>query len=216
MAAWTSIFMKDMKAELRQPQFILGVLFFQFCLLFLFFLFQESTLPPSWWGNLFWINLLIAAMTLVLKNFNAETSGQYSYYYQLTDATTIYLSKAFYNFILLSIAAVLNFLLFYLFFDPMKFDLWKILVLVVLGVMGMSLSLTLIAFIAGFGQNASLLINILVLPIIIPLFLLLIRSTILGAQGLYFTWSGDVALIGGIILLTLGLGLGLFPYLWRR
>ena len=200
MKPWLTLIVKDLKAELRQPQFILGVVFFQFCLLFLFFLFQDGVLPPSWWGNLFWVNLLIAAMTLVLKNFSAEATSQFSYYFQLTDATTIYLAKAFYNFILLSFAALVNYILFWLFFETMNFDGLKISLLIISGVIGLSLSLTLIAFIAGFGQNASLLINILVLPIIIPLFLLLIRSTILG----------------GMILLMLGLGLGLFPYLWRR
>ena len=173
-------------------------------------------MPATWWGNLFWINLLIAAMSLVLKNFTSESSNQFAYFYQLTNATTIYLSKALYNFTVLLVAALINYLLFFLLFESKSFDLPRMGLLIIGGTAGLSLALTLVAFIAGFGQNAAVLINILVLPIIIPLFLLLIRSTIAACDGFYINWRGDMALIAGINVLMLALGIGLFPYLWRR
>ncbi len=216
MSQWLTLIKKDLKAELRRPQYILGIVFFQFCLLFLFFLFQENDLSPGWWGNLFWVNLLIAAMSLILKNFTAESSNQFPYFFQLTDALTIYLAKAVYNLFLLLFAALINYILFQLLFEPKSVDAIKFIALVLSGTLGLSLSLTLVAFIAGFGENSAVLINILVLPIVIPLFLLLIRSTTMAVQGLYFTWSGDMALIVGIDILMMAMGLGLFPYLWRR
>jgi heme exporter protein B len=216
MAPWFTLYKKDLTAELRRPQFLLGVVFFQFCLLFLFFLFQDSNLNAMWWGNLFWVNLLIAAMSLVLKNFSSESTDQYAYYFQISDALTIYLSKTLYNFTLLLVVAIINFILFQLLFEPKTIDFIKFSILVLSGIVGLSLSLTLVAFIAGFGQNASVLINILVLPIIIPILLLLIRSTSSGVAGFYTSWSGDISIILGIDILMLAMGIGLFPYLWRR
>jgi len=210
------LYQKDLSEELRRPQFILGIIFFQFCLLFLFFLFQHEALDSRWWGNLFWVNLLIAAMSLVLKNFSNESSRQFIYYYQLTDALTIYLSKVVYNLTLLVVVALINFILFQVLFEPVALDMIRFGLLVLAGVLGLSLSLTLVAFMAGFAQNASVMINILVLPIIIPIFLLLIRSTIAAVDGYYLNWQGDLTLILGIDILMFAMGIGLFPYLWRR
>ncbi len=211
-----SLIRKDIKSELRRPQFVLGVIFFQFCLLFLFFLFQDGDLDSRWWANLFWVNLLIAAMSLVLKNFSQESADEYAYYYQLTDPITIYIAKASYNLMLLLFAAAINFILFQLLFEPKSVNHPRFMVLLFTGVLGMSLSLTLVAFMAGFARNASVMIYILVLPIIIPMFLLLIRSTMDAVDDIYINWLGDLTLVIGIDVLMLAAGIGLFPYLWRR
>lgn len=216
MSRWTALYQKDLRGELRQPQFVLGVVFFQFCLLFLFFLFQDGNLPNSWWANLFWVNALIAAMSLVLKNFAGESANQYAYYYQLTDPVTLYVSKVLYNFSLLAFATAVNLILFTLLFDTAIPWNWRFLLMLVVGVLAMSLSLTFVAFIAGFGRHASLLVNILVIPVIIPLFLVLIRSTAASLGGFYLNWSGDMSIAIGIAVLMAAMGLGLFPYLWKR
>lgn len=211
-----ALFAKDLRSELRQPQYLLGVVFFQFCLLFLFFLFQDSELSPVWWANLFWVNLLIAAMSLVLKNFSSESSDHFIYYYQVTDPVTLYVAKGLYNLLLLSIASVINLIMFQLLFEPVDVDLIRFTGMIMAGVFGLSGALTLVAFISGFSQNASVLINILVIPIIIPILLLLIRSTSFSLVDDYTNYSGDLTLILGIDILILAMALGLFPYLWRR
>lgn len=216
MASWTALYKKDLRGELRQPQFLLGVIFFQFCLLFLFFLFQDGKLTNSWWANLFWVNVLISAMSLVLKNFADESSSQYPYYYQLTDALTLYLAKVVYNLSLLTFATLINLLLFALLFQTAVPMTWRFFVVLGVGVLAMSLSLTFVAFIAGYGRHASLLVNILVIPIIIPLFLVLIRSTAASLGGFYLNWQGDMSIALGIAVLMAAMGLGLFPYLWKR
>lgn len=211
-----SLLLKDIMTELRYPQFLVGVLFFQFLLVLIFYMFQEGALDMRWWSNLFWVNVLIASISLTLKNFMAESRLAYAYYYQLTDPLTIFISKAIYNWVLICLVCLMNLALFSSFFDPNPQSVGTIILITLIGSLGISAAMTMVSFIASFGQHAGMLINVLVIPILIPLMLISIAITRDVGMGVRQDWLGDLRVLLGVVMLIMAMTIALFPYLWRK
>ena len=55
--------------------------------------FKESPGYPIVWNVLFWIIMLFAAVNAIAKSFMTENKGRMLYYYSITDARAIILSK---------------------------------------------------------------------------------------------------------------------------
>ena len=86
-----------------------------------------------------------------------------------------------------------------------------------LGIIGLSVMLTLISGIAHEAGNNPSLIAILGLPIVLPLLLLCIRLTKLILDGLDVGVWGDYAWsLFGLTAAIIALACLLFPYLWRE
>jgi len=94
---------------------------------------------------------------------------------------------------------------------------WNLFLLIVLlGSIGFSTSLTLISSISAQTQNSSMLMAILSFPVILPLVLLLIDASKNAIDGLAWSVSKDeLLLLVGMDLILAALAYILFPFLWR-
>ena len=95
-------------------------------------------------------------------------------------------------------------------------NLGMYLVGIVLGAVGFSATLTMVAGIASKAENTSTLMAILSFPIILPMVLMLIRLSKNAMDGLEWNTSYDEILtLLGIDAIVIALSYLLFPFLWR-
>ncbi len=210
---------KDLRLELRNQNTINTMVLFMVATIFLCyvsFMLKVDVLEQVTWNTLFWIILLFSAVNSATNSFTKENSGRHLYYYQLASPSSIILAKIIFNFILLLFLSLLGFFLYLLFLGNHVQDYRVYFISILLGSLGFSSSLTLISGIASKTNNASGIMAVLSLPILLPLISMLIRLSKNAMDGLEFSASYDEILtIFGIDLIVISLSYMLFPYLWK-
>ena len=147
----------------------------------------------------------------------AENRGRLLYYYTLTNASAVIISKTIYNVLLLLVLSLINLLFYSIFIGNIVQDMPMFIIGMLLGCMGFASIMTLISSIASKAGGNSTLMAILSFPILIPLLITIIRFTKNAMDGL--DWSVNYKLLIILIalnLLTMALSYLLFPYLWRE
>lgn len=207
---------KEVKLEWRQRHALSGILLYVLSTVFIVFIsFQQ--ISPQLWNVLFWIIMLFASINAVVKSFVQESGNRQLYYYQLANPLAILLSKTLYNILLLLLLGGLNAAALLLVAGNPLTDPGLFVLAVVLGSIGLSVTFTFIAAIAAKTSNSSTMMTILGFPVIIPVLLVLVN---LSAHSIGLLQGSmirdDIIMLAGIDLLLLGLGLVLFPMLWRE
>ena len=207
---------KEVKLEWRQRHALSGILLYVLSTVFIVFIsFQQ--ISPQLWNVLFWIIMLFASINAVVKSFVQESGNRQLYYYQLANPLAILLSKTLYNILLLLLLGGLNAAALLLVAGNPLEDPGLFVLAVVLGSIGFSVTFTFIAAIAAKTSNSSTMMTILGFPVIIPVLLVLVN---LSAHSIGLLQGSmirdDIIMLAGIDLLLLGLGLVLFPMLWRE
>lgn len=219
MSLWSEIWFlmgKEIKLEWRQRHALSGILLYVLSTVFIVFIsFQQ--ISPQLWNVLFWIIMLFASINAVVKSFVQESGNRQLYYYQVANPVAILLSKTLYNILLLLLLGGLNAAALLLVAgNPME-DPSLFALAVVLGSVGFSVTFTFIAAIAAKTSNSSTMMTILGFPVIIPVLLVLVNLSAHAIGLLQGSMIGDdIIMLAGIDLLLLGLGLVLFPMLWRE
>ena len=219
MSLWSEIWFllgKEVKLEWRQRHALSGILLYVLSTVFIVFIsFQQ--ISPQLWNVLFWIIMLFASINAVVKSFVQESGNRQLYYYQLANPVAILLSKTLYNILLLLLLGGLNAAALLLVAGNPLVDPGLFVLAVVLGSIGFSVTFTFIAAIAAKTSNSSTMMTILGFPVIIPVLLVLVN---LSAHSIGLLQGSmirdDIIMLAGIDLLLLGLGLVLFPMLWRE
>ena len=120
---------------------------------------------------------MFSALNAIVKSFSQEKKGTYLYYYSLFDPIELIIGKLIYNtlFIFLLFAAILLFMSLFLGF-PVK-DTELFFGASFLGIFGLSTILTFISLISTSDQTGSTLMSVLSIPLILPIMLLLLKTT---------------------------------------
>lgn len=183
---------------------------------YLSFRIKSNALSPPVWNTLFWIIILFTAINAISKSFSQESNHRQGYYYSLVSPEAVILSKLLYNFILMLLLAFIGFGIYILFLlNPVQ-NIPLYLLSLVLGALGFSGVLTLVAGIASKAENTGSLMALLSFPIIIPMLLMLMRLSKNAMDGLAFSVSKDeIMTLVGIDIIVIALSFILFPYLWK-
>jgi heme exporter protein B len=87
----------------------------------------------------------------------------------------------------------------------------------VLGAIGFSATLSMVAGIAAQGENTATLMAVLSFPIILPLLLMLLKVSKSAMDGLSIQENWDeIAILTSIDVIVIVLSGILFPYIWRH
>jgi heme exporter protein B len=169
------------------------------------------------WNALFWLLLLFNAIIATSKTFANETKGRMLYNYTLYHPRDLLIAKLIYNFLVLTLVSLLCYLFFALFIgNPVK-NIPVFFSNLIFSCMAFSGVLTMTSGIASKAGGGFTLISILSIPLLFPMLLLSMRSSLLACLG---NSSSDfsVYLIGLLALsvLIVSLGVLLFPYLWKE
>ncbi len=206
---------KDLLLELRRGYAIGGLLVFVLCIVFIIYL-SFGEIEGRLWITLYWIAFLFISVHTVLKGFAMEHQNRYFYYYSLLRPEYIFLAKWIYNtFVLVVLGLLMYFVLGLVAGNPID-DQGIFLLAVVFGALGISLCFTFVSAIAVKSDQSTTLMTILSFPLIVPVLLHLIRLSRASLPDSMVTDIGtSLITLGAIDLLLAGLGLILFPYLWR-
>ena len=206
---------KDLLLELRRGYALGGLTVFVLCIVFIIYL-SFGEIEGRLWITLYWIAFLFISIHTVLKGFALENNNRYLYYYSLLRPEYIFLAKWIYNTCMLVALGMLMYAILSLVAGNPIDDQRIFLLTVIAGAVGISLCFTFVSAIAVKSDQSATLMTILSFPLIIPVLLHLIR---LSRASLPDTMITDIATslitLGSIDLLLAGLGLLLFPYLWR-
>jgi heme exporter protein B len=206
---------KEITLELRQKYAISGIILYVFATVFIVYLSLRQVSPMTW-NPLFWIIILFASVNALVKSFTQENSDRSLYYYTLAHPTAIIFSKIIYNFLLLSFLSLLTYGIFSVVTGHPVQDVRLFLLILFLGSLGFSITLTFISAIAAKASNSATLLAILGFPVIIPILITLIK---LSASALKLledssNWRDIVNLLA-IDVILIALIFVLFPFLWR-
>lgn len=206
---------KDLLLELRRGYAIGGLTVFVLCIVFIIYL-SFGEIEGRLWITLYWIAFLFISVHTVLKGFALEHQNRYFYYYSLLRPEYIFLAKWIYNTFILIVLGFLMYLILGLVAGNPIGDHGIFLVAIVFGALGISLCFTFVSAIAMKSDQSATLMTILSFPLIIPVLLHLIRLSRASLPDSMITdISTSLITLGSIDLLLTGLGLMLFPYLWR-
>jgi heme exporter protein B len=206
---------KDIRLEFRNSYAISGILLYVFSTIFIVYMaFQQ--VQPNVWNALFWIIILFASVSAVVKSFVQESSARQLYYYSLIGPTAVIISKIIYNVLLLFFLSLLTWACFSVVAgNPVK-DSAQFFLALFLGSTGFSITLTFIAAISSKADNNATLMAILSFPLIIPILLTLIKLSANALRLMQDTGiQKDILILLSIDLLLLAMALVLFPFLWR-
>ncbi len=212
----THLLLKEIRLELKQRYVLNGILLYLVSTVFVTYLAFTGTITAETWNSLFWIILLFVAVNGISKSFVQENPARHLYYYTITSPEAIVLSKIIYNLLLMMILSVLALLFFALFMGNMIMNPGLFVTALILGSLGLSSVLTMIAAIASRASNNFSLMAILSFPIVLPLLMTLMKVS--GSALTTYSWSGNIALIVILLIINVAvilLAFLLFPYLWR-
>lgn len=208
---------KEISLEWKTKYSFNGLLLYVVSTIFVCYLSFKQVIDPPTWNALFWIIMLFASVNAVAKSFMTESRGRLLYFYTLTSASAVIISKTVYNVLLLLLLSVISLVFYSLFLGNLVQDLPMFIIGMLLGCMGFASIMTLISAIASKAGGNSTLMAILSFPILIPLLLTIIRFTKNAMDGL--DWSVNykfLIILIALNMLTLALSYMLFPYLWRE
>lgn len=209
------IISKDFRVEFRQKHAIAGILLFAVTVVFIVFK-SFNTFTSQEWALLLWILVLFSGINAVVKSFLQESKGTYLYYYTLLDPLEVVLSKLVYNFLLCFILFLVILGCMALFSGYPVRDNVLFFSSSILGLAGISIVYTMISALAVTGGHSGTLMSILALPLVLPVLLLLIKTTAVALGLLTDSTVGtDLLLLAGIDGVLISICLILFPIVWK-
>ncbi|MCS6820480.1 MAG: heme exporter protein CcmB [Microscillaceae bacterium] len=211
---------KEIQLEFRNPNQFYALLLYAFSsiiVIYLSFRLRGQSIAPLVWHTLFWIIILFTSFQVVIKSFAQERPERLAYYYTICNPQVFILAKMFYNAGLILSISLLSLGIYTLLFGNPTQDSKLFSLNVVLGSISLSNTLTMISGIASKTNNAGTLVAILGFPVVVPIFLMLLKISKNALDGLEWAFSYDeIAILLAINAIVISLSYILFPFLWRR
>ena len=211
---------KEIQLEWRQKYAMHGLLLYLASTVFVCYLSfkaKQQAIHPITWNTLFWIILLFIAINAIGKSFTQESSQRNLFYYTIASPEAIIFSKITYNTLVMTGISLIGIVFYsWVMGNPVgNFPLY--LLSLVLGAIGFSATLSMVAGIAAQGENTATLMAVLSFPIILPLLLMLLKVSKSAMDGLSIQENWDeIAILTSIDVIVIVLSGILFPYIWRH
>ncbi|MBC6993287.1 heme exporter protein CcmB [Neolewinella lacunae] len=218
MNTWQSIIHLlrwELKTEWRNRSALGSVLLYVVCTTVVVY-FAVREFSPMTFNALYWVVLFFGATVASGRSFLREGGRRHYYFYTLASPEALLASKLLYNILTIWLVSVITWLLLAFFagrnfvFEPGYF-----VVSLLLGGLGLGAILTFVAALAARAGGSGTLMAVLSFPLVIPLLYLLVNA---GGYAVGLT-SGEensyLLLALAIDLLSLAVGLVLFPFVWR-
>lgn len=168
------------------------------------------------WNALFWIIYLFSAISAAFLSFGFEFKQQKDFLHQLFNPLEVFVGKIIYYTVLLTIIGAMLFFTLSIFSEFPVVDIPLFFLCLFLASIGISTCLCFVAALAATAQVNTTVLSILALPLLLPIVLISVKIT---AVALGFivdsTINTDILLLVSVDGLILGLGIILFPNLWK-
>ncbi len=207
---------KDVLFEWRSLYQISGLMAFLLGVAYLIYFFVGSPILETW-NLLFWLVLLFLSFFIGSRLFEEDAIRYKSYLHQMVSPVQLFLAKVIFSFFLLTVLSVLLFSIF-LILIPVTIHSWfNWMVLFIILNFGLAVIMTFGAFLAALGQNRTILLTILTLPLSFPSFGLSysIGLKFLDGNSIKDCISNFQPMLA-IDLISLALVIILLPYTWKN
>lgn len=207
---------RDFQLEWKQKYVINGLLIYTLSTIFICYLsFKRLTDVPTW-NALLWIIILFTSVNIAAKGFSTGQRARLLYFYYLTSARSVILSRIIYNSILMLFINFFGCLIYFLLIGDLVNDKPFFLLGILIGSMGFSSLLTLLSSISGRTENITLM-AILSFPVILPFLLVLIRFSKNAVDGISHSVQNPYLIsMLAINVIVIALATILFPYVWKE
>ncbi len=211
-----SLVHKEFLLDWKEKNSIASILIYVTSTVFVCYLSFQTIIDTTTFNALLWIIILFTSVNTITKSFVQESENRLLYMYSLANPQEIIMGKLIYNSILLLLISLVTFSAYALFLGNPIVDLPGFIVALVLGSLGLSILLTVMAAIASKSSNNPALMAILSFPIIIPFLITIIALSLNFSQGVNDAQNFRYFIaIGGIMAIGITMAYILFPYLWR-
>mgnify|MGYP000288565279 FL=1 len=169
---------KEIQMEWRQKYAIHGLLLYLASTIFVCYLSfkaKQQAINHITWNTLFWLIILFMAVNAIGKSFTQESKQRNIFYYSIVSPEAVIYSKIFYNALVMIGISFVGILFYSWVMGNPVGNLPLYLISLLLGSIGFSATLTMVAGIAAQGENSATLMSVLSFPIIIPLLLILLK-----------------------------------------
>jgi len=207
---------KDFLLEWRQRHALFGVLLYVGCTVFVIYMMTGQP-EARIWNALFWIAQLFVTVNTVAKSFLQESEARNRYYFTLVRPSQYLLAKMVYSVVLMMLMVLLSLMLFNLLLGGALLRPGLYVAVACTGASSLSLLFTFLSAIAAQARQNAALMAILGFPIAIPLLMMLSRLAVSAVSPVIQEgWLSMLVLVLGMDVLIIGLGLILFPFLWKE
>jgi heme exporter protein B len=211
-----TLIQKDMLTEWRQRYALNGILLHVVASVMVVYLSVKVMNAPTW-NAIFWLILLFTSVSAVAKSFISESRGRSLYYYGLVSAQALILSRVFYNMALMFLMAIISLGVYIVVLGNPVGNMGIYALCTVLGCMGFAITFTLLSSIAAKAGHSSLLMPVLSFPVIVPLFLVLIKASKKAMDDIDISLIiPDLIILLLLNALVLSLAYVLFPFLHKE
>lgn len=211
---------KEIQMEWRQKYAMHGLILYLASTIFVCYLSfkaKQQAINPITWNTLFWLIILFIAVNAIGKSFTQESKQRNIFYYSIVSPEAVIYSKIFYNSLVMIGISFIGILFYSWVMGNPVGNLPLYLLSLLLGSIGFSATLTMVAGIAAQGENSATLMSVLSFPIIIPLLLILLKLSKSAMDGISIQENWDeMATLASLDVIVMVLSGILFPYIWRH
>ncbi len=206
---------KEFKIEYRQLISLASVLLFLISASFVCYK-TFININGLAWISLFWIIMIFAAINLIVKSYSQGYGSRKLWYYSYYQSSSVFISKLIYNFVVLTFIGLLLWMLMTLFFGSFIKDVSLYSQGFFFGILGLNGLMSFTASLITHSENNAVLMSVLALPLTLPIVLLAVKIHAVSFGLIQDTSVGaDVLQLFAIGLLIMGMGILLFPNVWR-
>lgn len=131
---------------------------------------------PKIWNGIFWIIILFGSLNSASQIFK-ESNGQVAFLHQLFTPSELLLGKLFYNSLFSVSVAIVSTFAYFLLFEIFVSNFLIFFTALILGSMAIGALLTITSSISFKVSSGNVLLNVLSIPVLIPLLIVLISAT---------------------------------------
>ncbi|MEX0778446.1 MAG: heme exporter protein CcmB [Balneolales bacterium] len=214
-----AVLMKDIQLELRSKYALNTVLaFVAGSLLVMLFSLRAEELPDTARSGLIWIIILFASLSVLGRSFIAETErGTFDLLRLHGEPSAVYTGKLIFNFLFTLLVTFLSMLAYLFMLNITVHHPWLLLFILIFGTLGLSGVSTMLGAVVSQASQKSTIYSVLSLPLLVPLILLLVRTTESAfsdtlSEGL----TDDMMAMIGFAGVVVSMSIILFDFIWEE
>ena len=171
---------------------------------------------PSW-NAVFWIIIVFVALSISLRNIGQQHTGYELYQYLIFNPLQYLIAKWSHQALFALAMNALTLMTYSVFMGFNVERLALFCLILAMNTLASTSVLVLTGSIAAYVSGGFSILSILSIPLLIPVYSISVKigkQAMDGIENAAFRWD-LLAVLGGLFLISFGLSVLLFPYLWR-
>ncbi|MEX0773411.1 MAG: heme exporter protein CcmB [Balneolales bacterium] len=214
-----AVLMKDVQLELRSKYALNTVLaFVAGSLLIVLFSLRAEELPITARSGLIWIIILFASLSVLGRSFIAETErGTFDLLRLHGEPSAVYTGKLIFNFLFTLLVTFLTILVYLFMLNITVYHPWLLVFILFFGTLGLAGVSTILGAVVSQASQKGTIYSVLSLPLLVPLILLLVRTTESAfSEELGEGLTDDMLAMVGFAGVVISISVILFDFIWEE